>query len=150
MADLLAGTIVTGTDAPTMASAQENTSQGSITSTSYAAGGNVCGVAFIAPTTGRALVSWRAGSLDNNTGGQDTYLSFELREGSTVGAGTVRVAASDEYAVQHEGVNEIGFGSVYPVDGLTPGASYNVRTMHRVTGGSGTVDDRQIIVQPLP
>lgn len=149
MSDLLAGTIITGTDAPASGRDDDTTSQGSITSTSYAAGANVCGTTFVAPTTGRVLVIWRAGHIDNNTAGADTFLSVEVRQGSSIGSGTVELAAADDWAVQHEGVNEVGFGTAYPVERLTAGSTYNARTMHRVSAGTGTVDDREIIVIPL-
>jgi hypothetical protein len=146
--DLQAGTVITGTDAPTMAdSGVEGTSQGP-TSTSYAAGTQV-GTTFFAPTTGRALIEWRS-FLDNNTAGQFTYLSPEVREGGTIGSGNVVLAASDEIAMYHEGQNQDRFGMFYPLDGLTAGSTYNVRLMHRVSGGTGTLDDRQVLVTPLP
>lgn len=149
MPDLQAGTVITGTDAPVIGiGAVEGTTQ-SPTSTSYAAGTQV-GCTFVAPTTGRVLVEWR-GFIDNNTAGQTTYLSFEVRAGGTVGSGTAESGLpSDEVALSHEGQNQIRGGMFQPVDGLTPGATYNVRCMHRVSGGTGTVDDREITVTPLP
>lgn len=146
MPDLQSGTVITGTDAPTMVSAVEATAQ-SPTSTSYAAG-TQCGVAFIAPTTGRVLIEWRS-FLDNSTT-EYTIIAPEVREGSTIGSGTVVLSPSDEIALYHLNANQVRMGMFYPLDGLTPNANYNVRLMHRVTGGTGTLDDREVIVTPLP
>jgi hypothetical protein len=148
MSDLQAGSPITGTDVPGMVSNTEDTAQTGITSGTPAAGSPVCGVAFTAPTTGRVLVQFSA-FVDNDTAAQVTYVTIEVREGSMVGSGTVVLAASDLNGFYHEGVNQVRGGMFHPVDGLTPGASYNVRLMHRVLGGTGTVDDRKVIVIPL-
>lgn len=150
MADLLAGTVISGADVTATASHNETTDQTGITSTSFVAGSPVCGVAFIAPTTGRVLVMW-GGELDHNTAGRETYLSFEVREGSVVGSGTVVYAADDSWSASNQGVNNCGAGVMHDVPDLTPGATYNVRLMHRVTvGGNGAVTRREVSVQPLP
>lgn len=145
---LHSGTVVTSADIPVTPTAVENTAQSGITSTSYAAGANVCGTAFIAPVTGRVQVNFRA-FLDNTTAGLVTVVSFEMREGSTVGSGTIFRAVDDNTSIARRGTNQVRGGMAVPVEGLTPAAAYNVRLMHRVTGGSGTVDDREISVQPL-
>lgn len=147
MSNLEAGSVITGTDAPTaVTSGVEGTNQGP-TSTSYAAGTS-CGVAFIAPTTGRVLIEWR--SFLDNSGANFTICAPEVRAGSVVGSGAIQVPASDENGLTMEGQNQFRMGMFLPVDGLTPGASYNVQLMHRVTGGTGTLDDREVIVTPLP
>lgn len=144
--NLEAGSVITGTDAPTaVTSGVETTNQGP-TSTTYAAG-TLCGVAFVAPTTGRVLVEWR--SFLDNSGANFTLCTVEVREGSSIGSGNVVLPASDENALTMEGQNQFRMGMFVPVDGLTPGASYNVQLMHRVTGGTGTLDDREVLVIPL-
>lgn len=148
MPDLQSGSVVTGTDAPTAVNHVEGTLHNSITSTSYAAGSPACQVAFIAPTTGRVLIEWAA-FLDNN-GANTTFITPQVREGASLGSGTIVLAASDENALFHLNTNQLRAGCFYPLDGLVPGASYNVQLMHRVTGGTGTVDDREVIVTPLP
>ncbi|MDQ7910266.1 hypothetical protein RB614_37810 [Phytohabitans sp. ZYX-F-186] len=147
MPELRAGTVITGTDVPTMVSAIV-TGLESPTSTSFIAGSATCGVAFVAPTTGRVLIEWRA-NLDNSTNAF-TIVAPEVRTGSSVGSGTVVLAASDVNALYGFGTNELGFGCFVPLDGLTPGESYNVRLMHRVTSGTGTIQNsREVIVLPL-
>lgn len=147
MSNLESGSVITGTDAPTIVtSGAEGTNQ-SPTSTTYAAGTS-CGVAFIAPTTGRVLLQWRA-FVENDTGGAFTLITAQVREGSSVGSGTIILAASDEFALIHEGQQEVRYGMFYPLDGLTPGSNYNVQLLHRVTGGTGTLDDREVNVMPL-
>lgn len=147
MTDLQAGTVITGTDAMETVEASENTAQ-SPTSTSFAAGSPVCGVAFNASITGRALIIWSA-VLDNTTANVDTVLSIEVRTGATVGSGTVIQSASDQVALVNEGQNAIRGSMFFPIDDLSPGTNYNVRLMHRVTGGTGTVNNRRVEVMPL-
>jgi hypothetical protein len=146
--DLQAGSVITGTDAPPAVTSGVETTNQSPVSTSYAAG-TACGVVFYAPTTGRVLIEWRS-FIDNNTAGAHTLLSIEVRTGNAIGSGTVVLDPSDEYSLQHEGTNQLRLGAFYPLDGLDPGDQYNVRLMHRVTGGTGTLDDREVMVTPLP
>lgn len=145
MADLTAGTVITGTDVtPAVLDGASSAQTGfSVTSYTY----DSMAVAFVAPTTGRVLVQW-GGWLDTN-GANTVYLSFEIRTGSTISAGSVVFAASDENAMYHSNTNQCAMGMFCPVSGLTPGASYHVRLMHRVTAGTGSVDNQEVNVIPL-
>jgi hypothetical protein len=106
-----------------------------------------CGVTFVAAPTGRALIHWRA-SLDNNTAGQFTALSFVLRTGAVVGSGTIVLAANDARTVVNSGTDAAAAGMTYMRSGLTPGDTYNVRLEHHVGGGIGTILRREVIVAP--
>jgi hypothetical protein len=46
------------------------------------------------------------------------------------------------------GTNEARYGSHYLLTGLTAGTDYNARMLHRVSGGTGTLDERTITVVP--
>lgn len=117
-----------------------------ITGTSYAAG-TTCGKAFIASTTGRALIHWKA-QLDNTT--SDTLVSIRVGSGATLGSGTEVFAAADAVALSMTQDDQLQIGMSYLIEGLTPGATYNAVTMHRVTtgGGTGAVSRRAIIIAP--
>lgn len=145
MSDLTAGTVITGTDVTPAVLDGASSAQTGFTTTTYAYDG--MGVAFVAPITGRVLVQW-GGWLDTN-GANTVYLSFEVRTGSTLGAGSVVFAASDENAAYHFNTNQCAIGMFCPVSGLTAGSSYHVRLMHRVTGGTGSIDNQEVNVIPL-
>ena len=151
MPDLLAGTVVTALDTPpTVISVQDGTF--TFTATAYGvtstSGTYVdCGAAFTACTTGRALI-WFRGQLLNNTGGQSTYCSFVVRDGSTVGSGASFLGSSDTRALEHAGTDTPQGGTFHLVTGLTPGNAYNIRLEHRVTGGTGTLLNRAVSVAP--
>ncbi len=151
MPDLLAGTIVNALDTPpTVVSVQTGTFTFNVTAYGVATTGGTyvdCGIAFTAPTTGRVVV-WFRSQLLNNTGGQSTFVSFVLRDGSTVGSGASVLAASDTRALIHAGTDTPQAGTFETVTGLTPGNAYNVRMEHRVTGGVGTLLNRSISVAP--
>ena len=151
MPDLLAGTIVNALDVPTTVS---NVQDGSFTFnlTTFGIDADTgtyvdCGVAFTAPTTGRVLVPFK-GDLFNDTAAQFTVLSFVIREGSTVGSGTVFLAASDSRAIVNTGTSPVQAGITELVTGLTPGTVYNVRLEHRVGANIGTILRRTVIVAP--
>lgn len=121
------------------------TSSTSFTSTLSPA--NICGTAFVAPTSGTVLIALR--TQMQNSGNNYTGASFEIREGSTVGSGTVLLAADDARAMSTTSTFGEGQGITDYVSGLTPGATYNASILHRVTVGSMTTLRRSISVIPL-
>jgi hypothetical protein len=159
MPDLTAGSTVLAQDFPAPESNTQAADEAGFTDTSYTAGANVCGTTFTAPTSGRVLVLWHA-RFETNTTGVRATVSVEVRTGSSIGSGTVVSAASDASALESisdgdaagVGTNaRMQAGMWRIVSGLTPGDSYNVRTMHRVSGtGSGDIFDRNVAVVPLP
>lgn len=124
---------------------------GTSASTSYTAtltGGTTCSTLFVAPPSGRVRVGLSCRSFTGATG--FIYMSFEIRSGAVVGSGTVHTAAADERAVMHQTtIQSLGFGRDLHVSGLTPGSTYNVRTMFRVSTNTGTWADKELSVEPL-
>lgn len=152
MPDLLAGTTITALDTPPEVT---NSQSGSFTwnLTSYGIDADSgtyvdCGVAFIACTTGRAKVSI-AGAINGDGASIFALISFVIREGATVGAGATFLAADDMRCIMHAGTNAEQLAATYPVSGLTPGSTYNVRLEHKVAGaGIATASRRTVIVAP--
>jgi hypothetical protein len=130
--------------------AVENVQDASDTSTSTSfttADMTTCGVAFTAAPSGKALVHFSA-RIDHSTAAPG-IVSFEVREGSSIGSGTVVLAASDDRRLENHNTNQSMAGATVPVTGLTAGASYNARLMHRTTSGTVTLENRRIIVEPV-
>jgi len=153
MPDLLAGTIVNALDTPpTVTNAQAG--QFSFNAITYGIDADSgtyvdCGIAFTACTTGRAKISINADGF-NDTAAQFTAMSFVVRTGSTVGAGTTFLAADDARALVWTGTNPYQMGREDLVTGLTPGDIYNVRLEHKVGANIGTLLRRSVIVAPAP
>lgn len=153
MPDLLAGTKVLAQDTPPTEADYEAGSY-TFTNTSFGVtttGGTYadCGTAFIAPTSGRVLINFAAQLSHSGTG--SAIISPVIREGSTVGSGTVFQAASDDTMIQTVGSNAHRHGAAILVEGLTPGDTYNVRLEHKMfSAGTATAVRRQVIVQPVP
>lgn len=128
-------------------------------STSYTSlgGANTLGVAFVAPRSGAVKITvegWLA--ANSATVGRRTLMALQVREGSTVDAGSVVEAANDDNAALAQNSVASVFDYryvtfVHTVSGLTPGADYNVTVMHRiVTGGDNSAaNDRHVIVEPV-
>jgi len=108
----------------------------------------VCGVSFIAPTTGRVIIYYDADITNNNASGSTT-VAPAVRNGSSVGGGTVVVAASADEAITSVGTIRLRAGCHTVVEGLTPGLAYNAVLEHRVGANTGTVRRRRITVAPL-
>ena len=107
-----------------------------------------CGVAFVAATTGRALINF-GGSTDNDTAAAFTIMAPVVRAGGTVGSGTTFLAASDDEALSVGSTVAMRLAPpAVLVTGLTPGDTYNVRLEHRVSAGIGTLLRRRVTVAP--
>lgn len=107
------------------------------------------GVAFTAPASGRVLVS--IGSAFDN-GAADTYgvMSFQIRTGTTVGAGTIIFAVTDDTSVGVLGTNDVTAGRTSLVTGLIAGNPYNVQCLYKRLAGTGTAfyARRSVVVVP--
>jgi len=149
MPDLLAGSQILALDTPPTQSAigDPTFDLTSATFTTAATAGSYTEVAvvFTAPTTGR--IKWTASArlINSATGG--TLVTCEVREGATIGSGTVVDVAADR-GPSHYGASFARLGTSRMVSGLTPGATYNARLLHRVTTGTGSIALRELIVEP--
>jgi hypothetical protein len=122
----------------------------STTYTSLSGGGTPVsiGVAYMAPRSGLVVVMWKVRMV--NSIASSCLMAPETRIGSTIGAGTVHEAAGDNHCSGYTGDTgraERPVGLHY-ITGLTPGSWYNTRILHRVTAGTGTFDDREVVVIP--
>lgn len=128
-------------------SSTQNTS-GTTTSTTYTAtltGGTACGIAFVAPSSGKVTILNACALV--NSGASHTLCTVQVRTGSSIGSGSDVLAAADNNAVYINGTAEMRAGVAVPISGLTPGASYNVQQLFRVSGGTGTFVNKSLIVQ---
>lgn len=126
-------------------SAINATAETAFTNTSPSAGVNTVGFAFVAPRSGKVYIT-TTGFLESDTG--IVMLAFELRAGSTIGSGTVINSADQGDALLTRGT-VLNASIRLPVTGLTPGSTYNVRTMHWVTSGQGWCWNRRLEVEPV-
>jgi len=122
---------------------------------SYEGGSPSCGMTFVAPPIGSVIVSM-FGQVEQNQNGGRTYLSFEIRNGDSIGLGGVVWAASDEVAILAgesvtSGAPARAAGTVSRmITDLTPGNTYNVRTMHRMVASTGGgVFYRYLLTEPV-
>src|SRR5690606_38519382 len=126
----------------------------SFTHTTYGTGSTSgtytdCGVAFMAPTTGRVLVILSAQIV--NGVGATTRMAPVVREGPVIGSGPEIVPANDVNSIANQGTNApILAAQVTLIGNLSPGETYNVRLEHRVSGGTGTLRNRRVVVIPSP
>lgn len=110
-----------------------------------------CAVVFTAPESGRVLIHWSGGVRNLSTNNAPVaYLSPQVRTGSTVGSGTIVLNASDARTVRVNaaGAQTVRAGATHLLAGLTPGATYNARILHRVTSNTGEFFYRGLIVAP--
>lgn len=133
---------------------QDTTSLTGITSTAYISGTPVVGGTFVVPPSGQCFVTV-TGNLRQNNDGEETRLGFEIRTGGTVGSGTIVWATSSlRGLVAGQAVNSgspaVNSASHRQAYGsMTALSTYNIRTMHSVTGGSGNITYRVLTVEPI-
>lgn len=139
------------------AAVTEGTTISGITSTSFIAGSPVCGATFIAPPSGGVYVTV-SGRISMTTNQNEMLLGWELLAGAVIGSGTQIFAPSSVRAIVagravNASASAIGSSSRrYRVQAgtLTPGSTYNVRTMHLVTpAGTGIVEYRDLLIEPV-
>ncbi len=127
-------------------STSRNTTNTSFTTTLSPA--NICGVAFTAPPSGKVMLHWES-ACSNNTGTNTAICAPAIREGSTVGSGTVFLAAADERSIWSTTTTGPRIGASAKVEGLTPGTVYNVALEHRAnSAGTATFQGREVTVVP--
>lgn len=128
-----------------------------ITGTSYVTGTPVVGFSFIAPESGWVLVHTQ-GRLESNNNTIIGLLSWQIREGSTVASGTVvynstQADADEASLVSGPNVTAGGASLVTPSGmwprSLDPGETFNISLIHRATGSSIDIFNRQVMVFPL-
>lgn len=140
---LSAGSQAVGTE-DSSDTTQFSTAAGSYTT----AGGNVVGTSFRLPMMGRAVISITA-QMTNNTANAITFVTYEIREGSVIGSGTVVVAASDNNSIVFSGpANSFCTPSRVHIFNGTPAGQYNIRLLHKVNAGTALIERRALIVQP--
>lgn len=121
---------------------------GTTTSTSYTAtltGGTACGLAFVAPASGKVLIH---NVCDiKNSGAGYCSCAIELRTGGTIGSGTVVTSPGFDNNILQTGTAQVRCMVTEPVSGLTAGATYNVRQLYLVQSGTGTFSNKKLIVE---
>lgn len=153
MADFKAGEQIVSEWWPESVTVTESTDQLNITSTSYTAGSPECGVTFVAPRTGRVGIALSAEMRNQDTGGNRVLVAPEVYLG-TSSAGTLVLAPTVARGVSTTGDTTasefMNHGNFSMLDGLTAGATYFVRVMHQVTGGTtNDIGERRLVVIPL-
>lgn len=122
-----------------------NTTAGTTTSTSYTdtlTSSTTVTLAFITPPSGKIAVTI-CGAVDNSA---DNYSIISYRISGAAGT----VAASDSWQAYFRNTNE-GMVSRRSIQtGLVAGAAGTITMQHKVSGGTGTFNHREIIWEPIP
>jgi len=122
-------------------------------STSYGNLTNIAGVAFVAPASGIVSIFFSANLRTNDATGAASAAP-RVGTGSTVGAGTQVLAATDDNSVsfdQHATVSEgVQSANHILVSGLTRGDTYNVSIQGRRAGAAGTASFSRLTTLVIP
>lgn len=106
-------------------------------------------VVFVAPPSGKVLVSISS-ALTGEAAGIGAAATFDIGTGSVVGAGAIVHAPTDEDQLAASTNIAIEAGKTTMVGGLTPGATYWARMLYARVGASsvGGFSRRRIMVSP--
>ena len=158
MGNLLGGSRVLAMDYTPSVTVFDTTQISNITSTAYTAGSPEVGVTFMAPTTGRVLITTGGGFRNNGSNADRVFLSPQVFLGTDNTGTEVLHPTAPQYGVSSGGgytLDDFQFLSrTTLLDQLTPGSTYYVRTMHcqvnHLATPAGTVDlvDRTLVVAP--
>jgi hypothetical protein len=121
-------------------------SGGSTGSTSYVSVGSICGIAFVAPASGRVMVFFASALF--NSGANDNKCTVQVNNGGVVGAGSTFRAPVDNDMILFQGaVAERGM-SFADVSGMIAGNTYNAFVVNKAGAGTTTSLYRSISVVP--
>lgn len=130
-----------------------NSTAENITSATYVAFTNNAEGTFVAPPTGKVYVTV-SGRMNLGNSTKYGFTAWELREGSTIGSGTVTLAADDNRAIRVGNTVTTGAPNYYQgsyrhlVTGLVAGDTYNIRLMNRCSI-TLVSDFRAMLVEPV-
>ena len=153
---LSSGTPVRAVDFPPSVQAYAQITIANITDTSYVTGSPEIAVRFMAPTSGRVMVTVAAGLRNNSATADRVFVSFRLFEGDPDDADLIQTNdvkyGVSNYAVSDAADDYAYSGHTTVVGGLDPGTFYYAQVQHHVTAGNGTADIafRRITVIPVP
>lgn len=156
--DLLGGTRILALDYPPAVQVFDGTTNANITSTAYTAGTPEVGVTFTAPTTGRVMLTTGGGVRNNAANNDRAFIAPQIFLGTSSSGTEILAPTAPQYGISSGGGyanDDIQFLSrTVLVAGLTPGATYYVRTMHAQvnnSGGTSSTSDltaRSLVVAP--
>jgi hypothetical protein len=106
-----------------------------------------CGAVWVAPPSGRVVITTTARMI-NATAGSGSLVAPETRTDGTLGAGTSVEGAADGNGISYYGDSFARLSGVHHLTGLTPGATYNTRLLHRASANTSTIALRELIVEP--
>lgn len=151
MPDITDGNRVAGTDFPPAVYAFDDTRQSDISSTDYISGSPLVSVYFVAPESGRVVLTI-GGGLQDSSAANRVHLAPVVREDGPSGDAVV----SANVVTRGIGCPEQTTSFTYLsrttlVTGLEPGRTYYAHTAHKVSGGtSGDIASRDLTVVPVP
>jgi hypothetical protein len=124
----------------------EDTTTRTTTSGTYgnAATGGAFSASVVVPASGAVVVEMR--STQRNSGATNTITSWTA-SGST--SGTL-YTANDTAALIVTGTSNISVDLSYRLSGMSVGETLTVTMQHKVSGGTGTMDYRQILLTGCP
>jgi hypothetical protein len=156
--DLLGGTRILAMDYTPVVAAYDGTAISNITSLVYIAGTPEVGVTFMAPTTGRVMVTIGGGVRNNAANGDRVFIAPQIFLGTSSAGTEILAPTSPQFGISSGGGFAVdGFqylSRTSLVAGLVPGSTYYVRTMHcqvnNIGAASGTSDlqSRSLVVAP--
>ncbi|ADG88891.1 hypothetical protein [Thermobispora bispora] len=151
MTDILVGSKIQPEDFPAAVQSFNNTTLNPVSNTSYAAGSPVVAVTFVAPTSGRVLVTVGLGARSTD-GGNRVHISPEVYLGTSSSGSLVLSAdvTTRGAGTPAETKDYMYLSRTTLLSGLTPGSTYYARTVHKVSGGGATnyIVARSIVVEP--
>lgn len=125
--------------------------------TDWSPGNTVCGISFIAPTSGLGTVSWfcRFGSIHATTA-TNANVSIHVRTGAVINAGATISLPTEDTSLENPAAgtdsidNRLAAGAFRHLTGLVAGSAYNAVIEFQVASGTATIFHRSLLWTPSP
>lgn len=151
-----AGQTIRALDFVPSVSTEEAANETGFSGITFVTGATVCGISFIAPTSGAGTIWWycRFGSIDPSA--TNANVSIHVRTGATINSGTDISLSSEDSSLENSSAgidsteNRLGAAMFRPLANLIAGQSYNAVMEHQVATGTATIFHRAMMWQPSP
>jgi hypothetical protein len=157
--DLLGGTRILALDYPPAVTVYDATIIANATiTTTYAAGTPEVGVTFMAPTTGRVVLTTGGGVRNNAANNDRVFIAPQIYLGTSSAGTEILAPTAPQYGISSGGGYTTDdyqwLSRTSLIAGLVPGSTYYVRTMHAqvnnsgATSGTSDLFGRSLVVAP--
>lgn len=149
MPDLVSGSEIYAADWPPSVTWEDVTTLSNLSNLGYQTLSPALQGTFVAPTSGRVLITVGGTAFDNGGPLNRVYMVPQVFKGTSAAGVEVLPPNVGVRGSAHYGGRPVGHSRITLLEGLEPGETYFARHLSTVTGGTTCrINSRQLIIEP--